>query len=55
MMRQIRYLGVFETIKIRKSVFPFRKTYDEFCFIYRDIFKRKGAVNSREKALFIMK
>lgn len=27
---QIRYLGVFETIQIRKKTFPSRWLYDEF-------------------------
>lgn len=30
MMTQIRYLGVFETIQIRKKTFPSRWPYDEF-------------------------
>lgn len=27
LLTQIRYLGVFETIQIRKKTFPFRKLY----------------------------
>lgn len=30
MITQIRYLGVFETIKIRQTAFPYRKTYEDF-------------------------
>lgn len=29
-LKQIRYLGVLETIKIRKSTFPYRKPYKQF-------------------------
>lgn len=29
-LKQIRYLGVLETIKIRKSTFPYRKPFKQF-------------------------
>ncbi len=30
MLTQVRYLGVFETIQIRKKTFPSRWLYDDF-------------------------
>lgn len=36
-LKQIRYLGVLETIKIRKSTFPFRKPFKQFNETYGQI------------------
>ncbi len=33
-LSQVRYLGVFQTIQIRKKTFPSRKTYKQFCDLY---------------------
>ena len=35
MLRQMRYSGLFELIKIRKAGFMFRFTIEEFCGRYR--------------------
>jgi len=37
-MSQVRYLGVFETIQIRKKTFPVRKDYSEFVKEYKMLF-----------------
>ena len=36
--RQIKYMGVFETIEIRKRIFPYRKTYEEMAYLFGPIF-----------------
>lgn len=38
MATQIKYLGVFETIKIRQAIFPSRKIYEDFSRDYQQIF-----------------
>lgn len=38
MATQVKYLGVFETIKIRQAIFPSRKTYEEFSRDYQQIY-----------------
>lgn len=37
-MSQVRYLGVFQTIQIRKKTFPVRKDYHEFSNEYKMLF-----------------
>lgn len=45
-LTQVRYLGVFETIQIRKKTFPVRKTLEDFCRAYRVMFPNvKGKEN----------
>ena len=38
MLRQIKYMGVFETIEIRKRIFPYRRTYEEMAYLFEPIF-----------------
>jgi myosin heavy subunit len=38
MKKQIQYLGVFETIKIRQAIFPSRKIYEDFSRDYQQIY-----------------
>ena len=42
-LSQVRYLGVFETIQIRKKTFPVRKGYMEFVKEYKMIFQSIGS------------
>jgi myosin heavy subunit len=39
-LRQIKYMGIFETIEIRKRIFPFRKSYEEMAYLFDPIFKQ---------------
>ena len=55
MKAQIKYLGVFETIKIRKAIFPCRKTYEDFAGVYQDLFKECHSKTHRETANIIIK
>lgn len=55
MRRQIRYMGVCETIKIRKSIFPFRRTYREFAEIYKDLFVSARGKGDREVAEIVFR
>jgi myosin heavy subunit len=38
MLTQIRYLGVFQTIQIRRKIFPMRKNHEDFVNIFQQIF-----------------
>ncbi len=42
-LSQVRYLGVFETIQIRKKTFPVRKGYMEFVKEYKMMFQSIGS------------
>lgn len=44
LLDQIRYLGVFETIRIRKSVFPCRKSYEEFRKQFDELFSKNTTI-----------
>jgi myosin-7 len=51
MLAQIRYLGVFETIQIRRKIFPARKNYEDFINTFQQVYNNakgkpvKTAVN----------
>jgi myosin heavy subunit len=38
MLAQIRYLGVFQTIQIRRKIFPVRKNHGDFVNVFQQIF-----------------
>ena len=42
-LSQVRYLGVFETIQIRKKTFPVRKEYKDFTKEYKPMFAGLGS------------
>lgn len=47
-INQIRYLGVFETIQIRKQTFPSRWIYEEFLERFEALFEpSKGSAKTR--------
>ncbi len=48
-------MGVCETIKIRKIIFPYRRTYQEFADHYRDLFVEAKGKNEREVAEIVFK
>lgn len=54
MKTQIKYLGVFETIKIRKAIFPFRKLYEDFSRTYQSLFNESKGKTHREAAKIIL-
>ena len=45
MLDQIRYLGVFQTLQIRKVTFPARKSYVDFFAEYKNIFSSKLTID----------
>jgi myosin heavy subunit len=38
MLAQVRYLGVFQTIQIRRKIFPVRKNHGDFVNVFQHIF-----------------
>ena len=51
--RQIRYMGIFQTIEIRKRIFPYRRSYEEMAYVFEPIFpEAKG--KSSKKAIDII-
>ena len=54
MLCQIRYLGVFETIQIRKKTFPSRRTFNEFVKIYKPLYPKINESNDKKITLKIL-
>ena len=54
-LSQIRYLGVFETIQIRKKTFPSRKTYDEFVEFYSELHPKAKRTSKKDYALELLR
>jgi myosin heavy subunit len=48
LIRQVRYLGVFQTIEIKKKVFPSRRTYEEMKLVFGPVFKETKGKTDRE-------
>lgn len=54
-LKQVRYLGVLETIKIRKSTFPYRKPYKQFVDTLSQVVTvDKSLKNDADRAKFII-
>jgi myosin heavy subunit len=54
-LKQVRYLGVLETIKIRKSTFPYRKPYKQFVETLQEVVPLDRNLKSDiDKAKFII-
>lgn len=51
LLNQISYMGIFQTIEIRKNNFPFRETYHQFHSQYYRLFKTKNAPKAAVKQL----
>lgn len=57
-LQQIKYLGVLETIQIRKSAFPFRTTFQHFVENYKDLVpfdKTFSKISAPEQCLYILR
>lgn len=57
-LQQIKYLGVLETIQIRKSAFPFRTSFLQFVEIYKDLLpydKAFSKLSSPEQCMYILR
>lgn len=47
-LTQIKYLGVLESIRIRKEGFPYRKEYANFCESHFDLLKKKKEIRDEK-------
>ncbi len=58
-LTQIRYLGVLQTIFIRKNTFPKRKKYEDFknkyCIVFKDLYKKNNHKDVVESILLSLK
>ena len=57
-LQQIKYLGILETIQIRKSAFPFRTSFQHFVDTYRELIPLDKAFNklsAPEQCMSILK